>query len=69
VTRPVEELKGFVRVALHPKEEQRVRLEVPVRDIGFSGLDMKYVVEQDAFKVWTAPDSRQGLEGEFEVQL
>jgi len=57
VTRPVKELKGFVRVALQPGEEQRVRLEVPVRDLGFSGLDMEYVDEQGAFKVWIGPDS------------
>jgi len=69
VTRPVKELKGFVRVALQPGEEQRVRLEVPVGDLGFSGLDIEYIVEQSAFKVRIVPDSSQALEGEFEVRL
>ncbi len=32
------------------------------------GLDMCYVVEPGAFKVWIGPNSTEGLEGEFEVQ-
>ncbi|MDD5367776.1 MAG: glycoside hydrolase family 3 N-terminal domain-containing protein [Anaerolineaceae bacterium] len=67
VTRPVKELKGFVRVTLQPAEAQRVRFEAPVRDFGFTGLDMQYVVEAGAFKVWVGSDSEHGLEGEFEV--
>jgi len=61
-TRPVKELKRLMRVALQPGEEQRVRLEVPVRDLGYSGLDMEYVVEQGAFKIWIVPDSSQRFE-------
>jgi len=68
VTRPVKELKGFTRVALQPGEEQRVRFELPVKELGFSGLDMSYIVEPGRFKVWIGPDSSQGLEGEFVVR-
>jgi beta-glucosidase len=67
VTRPVKELKGFRRITLQPGKEQTVRFEVPVCDLGFWGLEMQYVVEPGAFKVWIGPDSREGLEGEFEV--
>ncbi|MGA7730945.1 MAG: glycoside hydrolase family 3 C-terminal domain-containing protein, partial [Chloroflexia bacterium] len=68
VTRPVKELKGFQRVTLQPGEERRVRFEVPVRDLGFTGLDLSYVVEPGAFKLWIGPDSTEGLEGDFEVR-
>jgi beta-glucosidase len=68
VTRPVKELKGFRRISLEPGEEQIVRFEVPVRDLGFTGLDMKYTVEPGAFKVWIGPNSTQGLESTFEVR-
>jgi beta-glucosidase len=68
VTRPVKELKAFRRVALEPGEEQRVRFEIPVRQLGFTGLDMRYTVEPGIFRVWIGPDSTRGLEGEFEVR-
>jgi beta-glucosidase len=68
VTRPIKELKGFRRVALNPGEEQTVRFEVPAQQLGFWGLDMKYVVEPGEFKVWIGPNSAEGLEGEFQVK-
>ncbi len=67
ITRPVKELKGFQRLTLQPGEEQVVRFEVPARQLGFVGLDMRYVVEPGAFKVWVGPNSAEGLEGEFEI--
>lgn len=68
VTRPVKELKGFQKIHLQPGEEQRVRFEVPVSELGFTGLDMRYRVEPGAFKVWVGPDSERGLEGDFVVE-
>jgi beta-glucosidase len=67
VTRPVKELKRFMRVMLQPSEARRIRFDVPVRELGFVGLDMQYIVQPGVFKVWTGPDSERGLEGEFEV--
>jgi beta-glucosidase len=67
ITRPVKELKGFQQVALQPGESKRVRLEVPVSGLGFHGLDLQYVVEPGAFKVWIGPNAEEGLEGEFRV--
>jgi beta-glucosidase len=67
VTRPVKELKGFQRIELQPGEEKQVRFNIPASELGFIGLDMKYVVEPGKFKVWIGPDSTVGLEGEFEV--
>jgi beta-glucosidase len=68
VTQPVRELKAFERVTLQPGEQRTVRFEVPVRELGFTGLDMQYVVEPGKFNVWIAPDSTGGLQGEFEVR-
>jgi beta-glucosidase len=68
VTRPVKELKGFQRISLAAGERARIRFEVPVRQLGFHGLDMHYRVEPGKFKVWIGPNSTEGLEGEFEVR-
>jgi beta-glucosidase len=67
VTRPVRELKGFERVTLEPGESRRVRFELPRHDLGFIGLDNKYVVEAGDFVVWIGPDATRGLEGRFHL--
>jgi len=67
VTRPVKELKGFQKVALQPGETREVRFEVPMKSLGFHGLDNRYTVEPGAFHVWIGPSSAEGLRGEFEV--
>jgi beta-glucosidase len=64
----VREFKAFERVTLQPGEQRVVRFEVPVRELGFIGPEMRYVVEPGWFKVWVSPDSTGGLEGEFEVR-
>ncbi|MEP6774982.1 MAG: glycoside hydrolase family 3 N-terminal domain-containing protein [Chloroflexota bacterium] len=65
ITRPVRELKGFRRVTLAPGEEQQLRFVLDVSELGFTGPDMRHVVEPGAFRVWIGPDSTQGLEGDF----
>jgi beta-glucosidase len=67
VTRPVKELKGFQRISLQPGEAETVRFEVPVQQLGFHNLAMKYVVEPGDFKVWIGPHAAEGLEGAFRV--
>jgi beta-glucosidase len=67
VTRPVRELKGFTRLGLNPGEEQVVTFEVPAHELGFIGLENKYIVEPGCFRLWVGPDSTTGLEGEFEL--
>lgn len=68
VTRPVRELKAFRRVHLQPGEEQIVRFEVPIRELGFTDKEMQYRVEPGDFRLWVAPDSTGGLEAAFEVR-
>jgi beta-glucosidase len=67
VTRPGKELKGFQRLTLGSGEAQRVRFEVPVRQLGFHGPGVVYAVEPGAFKVWIGPDAAKGLEGAFRI--
>ena len=64
----MRELKGFVRVKLQPGESQTVRFQVPVRSLGFIGLDNTYVVEPGEFRLWIAPDATRGLSGTFRVR-
>lgn len=45
VTRPVRELKAFARVTLDPGAAARVVFDVPVAALGFTGRDLRYVVE------------------------
>lgn len=67
VTRPVKELKGFQKVMLRPGAHQIVRFEIPVRELGFTGRDLTYIVEPGDFKLWIGPNCTDGLEGRFTV--
>ncbi|MCA9957002.1 MAG: fibronectin type III-like domain-contianing protein, partial [Anaerolineales bacterium] len=68
VTRPVKELKGFQKIMLQPGEQRTVSFELPVCQLGFTGMDMRYVVEPGDFKVWIGTDSASGLEGSFRIK-
>lgn len=67
VTRPVKELKGFQKISLQPGEARTLRFEIPVSELGFTGPDMRYIVEPGEFKVWVGPDATRGVEGEFKI--
>ncbi len=57
VTRPVLELKGFVRVELPPGASRRVTFDVPVGQLGFHGRDLDYVVEPGALDLFVGTSS------------
>ena len=67
VTRPVRELKGFKRLDLKASEEKEIIFEIPAHELGFIGLENRFVVEPGRFKLWIGTDSTSGLEGEFEL--
>ncbi|MCA9946131.1 MAG: glycoside hydrolase family 3 C-terminal domain-containing protein, partial [Anaerolineales bacterium] len=67
VTRPVKELKGFQKIYLEPGEQRTVRFEVPVGELGFTGREMRYVVEPGSFQLWLGPNSTEGLVGDFVI--
>ncbi len=57
VTRPVLELKGFVRVALAAGESKAVTFETPVGQLGFYDRDVAYVFEPGAIEVFVGTSS------------
>jgi beta-glucosidase len=67
-TRPLKELKGFKRVSLKAGETKEVKFELPASALAVLDEDMKAVVEKGEFKVWIAPNSTEGLEGEFLIE-
>ncbi|MBI5960479.1 MAG: glycoside hydrolase family 3 C-terminal domain-containing protein [Chloroflexi bacterium] len=68
VTRPVKELKGFIRLTLQPQESQTVTFHVPAAQIGFLNLDMAFVVEPGQVEVMVGSSSEDiRLSGQFEI--
>ena len=67
VTRPVKELKDFYRVKLDAGESHRVEFILPAEKLAFLGPDLQPVLEAGDYKVWIAPHSAGGLEGDFQL--
>ena len=65
--RPVKELKRYARVALKAGEQREVQFELGEQDLGFWGPDEQWRVEKGGFDVWVGPDSRRGVQAEFEL--
>jgi beta-glucosidase len=59
LTRPVLELKGFVRVALEPGASASVRFELPVAQLGFYDADLRYVVEAGELELLVGTSSAE----------
>jgi beta-glucosidase len=69
ITRPVQELKGFARVALEPGETKRVRFEVPADLVSFTGVDLRRRVEPGTIRVEVGASSADiRLRGAFEIE-
>jgi beta-glucosidase len=56
VTRPVRELKSFVRLSLAPGETKTVHIEIPIAALALWNQDMKQVVESGEFELWTGAE-------------
>ena len=67
VTRPLKELKGFVRIALKPGEQRRVEFTLASEQLGFYNRDLRFVVEPGEFRVFVGTNSAEGLEASFRV--
>jgi beta-glucosidase len=67
LTRPVKELKGFVRVSLQPGQGCRVTFELAAAQLGFYDREMRFVVEPGEVQVMLGSSSAaihlQGLLG------
>ncbi|WP_137681724.1 beta-glucosidase BglX [Aurantiacibacter suaedae] len=57
VTRPVQELKGFEKIALQPGESRTVRFTLKPEDLAFTRADMSHGWEPGEFRLWIAPSS------------
>ncbi|MEJ2547601.1 MAG: glycoside hydrolase family 3 C-terminal domain-containing protein, partial [Gemmatimonadota bacterium] len=67
VTRPVRELKGFLRVRLAPGEARTVSFEIHTDDLSFHGRDMRRTTEPGRFHLWVGGSSGAQLRAEFEI--
>ncbi|SEJ83738.1 beta-glucosidase [Deinococcus reticulitermitis] len=67
VTRPVRELRGFIRAELAPGERRTLRFEVPVSSLAFWRAEGSWGAEAGEFHVWIAPHSAAGAPGTFRV--
>ncbi|MER3431712.1 MAG: hypothetical protein C4324_11855 [Blastocatellia bacterium] len=67
VTRPVRELRGFLRIYLRPGEKKEVEFTLSRKDLEFIGRDLKPVLEPGEFQVFVGNSSEGGLSSVFEV--
>ena len=58
VTRPIKELKGFVRVSLKPAETKSVEFVITPDLLAFYDIRMNYVVEPGEFEIMIGNSSR-----------
>jgi beta-glucosidase len=65
ISRPVKELKGFIRLSLAPGETQTARFQLTHDDLSFYDYTGQWVFEPGEFSVWVGPDSQTGLVGRF----
>lgn len=57
VTRPVQELKGFEKIALAPGESRTVTFTLRPEEFAFTRADMTHGWEPGEFQLWIAPSS------------
>jgi len=69
VARPVKELKGFQRIALKPGESAQVSFQLNPADLTFIGLDDLPRIEPGEYAVWVGPNSAEGLQGSFTLEI
>ena len=67
VTRPVRELKGFIKLSLKPGESQRVRFTLSGADLAFTGQDHLTRPETGFFDVYVGGDSQARASAELEL--
>jgi beta-glucosidase len=68
VTRPLEELKGFKRISLDPKEKKTVTFELGREQLEYLGEKMRYVLEPGTVEVLVGSSSEDiRLKSSFEV--
>jgi beta-glucosidase len=69
VTRPVKELKAFERIALQPGESRTISFTLRGNDLKFWNHENREVLEAGAFRLWIGPNSAEGPEDTFELEI
>ena len=59
---------GFDGISLKAGESRQIRMELPVADLAFFGLDGTKKVEPGEFHLWVAGDSVSGEPISFQVK-
>lgn len=68
VTTPVKRLVGYARVALEPGEARRITFALHADRTGFTGTDLRRIVEPGWFTVWVGDSSEHlPLTGRFRI--
>jgi beta-glucosidase len=67
VTRPVRELKGFVKISLAAGESQRVTFTLRASELAFCGPDLSVAPEAGHFDLYVGGDSLAGAATELEL--
>jgi len=66
VTRPVQQLRGFKKIALAPGETKTVSFTLEAEALSFIGRDNRPTIEPGQFDLWVAPSAEvEGLKGSF----
>ena len=66
VARPLRQLKDFKKVDIASGETKTIEFEINVDMLKFYDVNMDYVAEPGAFKVYVGRDCKASLEAEFE---
>lgn len=57
VSRPIKELKGFLKIGLDPREKRKITFNLPADMLSFVGLDYKRVVEPGEIRIMIGASS------------
>jgi beta-glucosidase len=68
VTRPVKELKRFMRIPLKAGEKKTVSFTLPAEELAFYNINMEKTVEPGEFNLWVGTNSREGLQAKFVIE-
>ena len=49
ITPSVKRLRGFEKIKLKPRENRRVKLTIPIKELAFVGKENKWIVESGDF--------------------
>ena len=69
ITRPVKELKKFVKVTLEPGGSKRVVFDLDPEELRFVNHKNEFVLEPGDYNIWVGPNCTEGLQGAFRLEV